>query len=83
MIDHPACSNLRWGNLFTAQDKLYAQWAVIVKDTNELTEKSLHCITVDDALKLIRLRRRIDRQHQSRCSRARRDCGYRRYRRCR
>jgi hypothetical protein len=42
------------GNLFAAQDKLYTQWGTIVKDTNELAEKSLHCVTVDDALKLIR-----------------------------
>ncbi len=42
------------GNLFGAQDKLYTQWGAIVKDTQELAEKSLHCVTVDDALKLIR-----------------------------
>jgi hypothetical protein len=40
--------------LFGAQDKLFAQWGTIVKDTNDLAEKSLHCVTVDDALKLIR-----------------------------
>jgi hypothetical protein len=39
--------------LFGAQDKLFAQWGVIVKDTSELAEKSLHCISVDDALKLL------------------------------
>ncbi len=42
------------GNLFSAQDKLFAQWGRIVSDTQELAEKSLHCVTVDDALKLIR-----------------------------
>lgn len=41
------------GELFKAQDKVYAQWGAIVKDTGELAEKSLHCITVDDALKLL------------------------------
>lgn len=41
------------GNLFTAQDKVYEQWGKIVKDTSELAEKSLHCVTVDDALKLL------------------------------
>ncbi len=47
-------TELTVGNLFGAQDKLFAQWGTIVKDTNELAEKSLHCVTVDDALKLIR-----------------------------
>ena len=42
--------------LFVANDKLYTQWGVIVKDTSELAEKSLHCITVDDALKLLQQR---------------------------
>lgn len=46
-------TELTVGNLFSAQDKLFAQWGTIVKDTNELAEKSLHCITVDDALKLL------------------------------
>lgn len=41
------------GSLFAANDKLYAQWGVIVKDTSDLAEKSLHCITVEDALKLM------------------------------
>jgi hypothetical protein len=40
--------------LFAGQDKLFTQWGTIVKDTSDLAEKSLHCITVDDALKLIR-----------------------------
>ena len=41
------------GSLFAAQDKLYTQWGKIVSDQSELAEKSLHCITVDDALKLL------------------------------
>jgi hypothetical protein len=49
-----ARTELTVGQLFTSQDKLFSQWGVIVKDTNELAEKSLHCVTVDDALKLIR-----------------------------
>ena len=39
--------------LFVAQDALYKQWGVIIKDTNELTEKSMHCIYPDDAIKLL------------------------------
>ena len=39
--------------LFGANDKLYTQWGKIVADTSELAEKSLHCITVDDAIKLL------------------------------
>lgn len=41
--------------LFDANNKLYTQWGTIVKDTSDLAEKSLHCITVDDALKLLRV----------------------------
>lgn len=47
-------TELTVANLFAANDKLYAQWGVIVKDTSDLAEKSLHCITVEDALKLTR-----------------------------
>ena len=39
--------------LFTANDKLYTQWGVIVKDTSDLAEKSLHCLAVEDVLKLM------------------------------
>jgi hypothetical protein len=39
--------------LFTAQDKLFTQWGAIIKDTNDLTEKTIHCILPDDALKLL------------------------------
>ena len=38
--------------LFSANDKLYTQWGVIVKDTSDLAEKSLHCLAVEDVLKL-------------------------------
>jgi hypothetical protein len=41
--------------LFTANDKLYTQWGEIIKDTNSLTEKALHCILPDDALKLLQV----------------------------
>jgi hypothetical protein len=43
--------------LFAAQDKLYTQWSGIIKDTNDLTEKTMHCILPDDALKLMQLGR--------------------------
>jgi hypothetical protein len=39
--------------LFTANDKIYAQWGVIAKDQNALTEKAMHCILPEDALKLL------------------------------
>ena len=42
--------------MFAAQDKLYAQWGVIVKDTNDLTEKTMHCILPSDALMLLNAR---------------------------
>ena len=42
--------------LFTAQNKAYEQWAVIVKDTNDLTEKTMHCILPSDALMLLNAR---------------------------
>jgi hypothetical protein len=41
--------------LFAANDKLYAQWGVIVKDQNALTEKAMHCLLPEDALKLLQL----------------------------
>lgn len=46
-------TELTVGQLFAGQDKLFTQWGTIVKDTADLAEKSLHCITVDDALKLM------------------------------
>jgi hypothetical protein len=39
--------------LFKSQDKLFSQWASMIKDTNDLTEKAMHCILPDDALKLL------------------------------
>jgi hypothetical protein len=39
--------------LFKSQDKLFTQWATMIKDTNDLTEKAMHCILPDDALKLL------------------------------
>lgn len=41
--------------LFEAQDKLFVQWAGIIKDTNTLTEKAMHCLLPEDALKLLQL----------------------------
>jgi hypothetical protein len=41
--------------LFTANDKLYSQWGDVIKDTNSLTEKALHCILPEDALKLLQV----------------------------
>lgn len=46
-------TELTVSEMFKAQDKVSSQWLTIVKDTGELAEKSLHCITVDDALKLL------------------------------
>ena len=39
--------------LFAAQDRLFDQWGTIVKDQNDLTEKVMHCVLPDDALKLM------------------------------
>jgi hypothetical protein len=39
--------------IFAANDRLYDRWGVIVKDTSDLAEKSLHCISVEDALRLM------------------------------
>jgi hypothetical protein len=38
--------------MYAANDKIYTQWGAVVKDTNQLTERALHCILPDDALKL-------------------------------
>lgn len=48
-----ARTELTVANLFSAQDKLFNQWGVIVKDTSDLAEKSLHCLSVEDTLKLL------------------------------
>jgi hypothetical protein len=39
--------------LFSANDKLYSQWGTVIKDTNDLTEKTMHCILPEDAIKLL------------------------------
>ena len=44
------------GELFAAQNRLYEQWSVIIKDTNDLTEKTMHCILPSDALMLLNAR---------------------------
>jgi hypothetical protein len=38
--------------MYAANDKIYTQWGAVVKDNNKLTERALHCILPDDALKL-------------------------------
>jgi hypothetical protein len=40
-------------SLFAANDKLYTQWGVVIKDQNALTEKAMHCILPSDALQLL------------------------------
>lgn len=42
--------------MFAAQDKLYEQWATLVKDTNDLAEKTMHCILPEDAIRLLNSR---------------------------
>ena len=39
--------------LFANNDKLYVQWATVIKDQNDLTARTMHCIPVEDALKLL------------------------------
>jgi hypothetical protein len=39
--------------LFSANDKLYSQWGTVIKDQQSLTEKVMHCILPEDALKLL------------------------------
>jgi hypothetical protein len=39
--------------LFSANDKLYSQWGTVIKDQQMLTEKVMHCILPEDALKLL------------------------------
>lgn len=45
--------------LFTANDKLYTQWGKVIEDTGKLTEKAMHCILPEDALKLLQLPPRV------------------------
>jgi hypothetical protein len=42
--------------LFDANNKLYAQFGNIVKDTNALAEKTIHCILPEDAVRLLQAR---------------------------
>lgn len=42
--------------IFTAQDKLFVQWGTVIKDQVTLTEKTMHCILPEDALKLLNAR---------------------------
>jgi hypothetical protein len=46
--------------LFASQDKLYNQWADIIKDTNAMVEKTNHCILPEDAIRLLNARRTIE-----------------------
>ena len=39
--------------LFESQNKLFDQWSGIIKDQNALTERVMHCILPEDALKLM------------------------------
>lgn len=41
--------------LFVANDKMYTQWATVLKDQQGLTEKVMHCILPEDAIKLLQL----------------------------
>jgi hypothetical protein len=41
--------------LFQAQDNVFKQWGLIVKDQQTLTEKTMHCILPEDAIKLLQL----------------------------
>jgi hypothetical protein len=43
--------------MFQAQDNLYKQWSGIIKDTNALTEKAMHCLLPEDAIKLLTIPR--------------------------
>jgi hypothetical protein len=53
--------------LFTANDKLYSQWGTVIKDQQLLTEKVMHCILPEDALKLLQTpSRSIERPAQPR-----------------
>jgi hypothetical protein len=41
--------------LFDANDSLYKQWGTVIKDQVSLTEKTMHCILPEDAIKLLQL----------------------------
>jgi hypothetical protein len=42
-------------SLFSAQDKLFDQWGVVIKDQAGLVEKAMHCILPEDAIKLLQV----------------------------
>jgi hypothetical protein len=42
-------------SLFQGQDKLFTQWGTIIKDTNALTEKTMHCMLPEDVERLMRI----------------------------
>ena len=46
--------------LFSANDKQFSQWAGIIKDTNTLTEKAMHCLLPEDAIKLLTIPPRFE-----------------------
>jgi hypothetical protein len=52
-------------SLFQANDKLYAQWGIIIKDTNALTEKAMHCVLPEDVERLQRSRPPAEPQRPS------------------
>lgn len=43
--------------LFASNDKIYNQWGIVVKDQQLLTEKVMHCILPEDAIKLLQIPR--------------------------
>jgi hypothetical protein len=40
--------------LFTSQDKIFTQWGEVMRDTNTLAEKTMHCVLPEDAIRLMR-----------------------------
>lgn len=51
--------------LFTAQDNVFKQWGVMVKDQQTLTERMAHCILPEDAIKLLQAIPRSGAQPQN------------------
>jgi hypothetical protein len=45
------------GQLFASNDKIFQQWTSVIKDTQGLTEKAMHCILPEDAIKLLQVPR--------------------------
>lgn len=48
--------------LFVAQDSVFKQWGVMVKDQQNLTEKMAHCILPEDAIKILQAVPRVQPQ---------------------